>query len=149
MWLGGKIYWTTLVETSGKIQRANLDGSNIESLVTGLDYPRGLPLDVAGGKIYWTEDGRMIRRANLDGSNSESLVTGLDSPSGLGLDMSGGKIYWVGGWAGMIRRANLDGSNIESLVTGLADPRGLALDVVGRKEWRQYWNGQHAVGDKS
>ena len=47
-----QMYWTG----TGKIQRANLDGSNIEDLATAdLNYPRGLALDVAGGKIYWTD----------------------------------------------------------------------------------------------
>ena len=40
---------------TAKIQRANLDGSNIEDLVTRLDTPRGPVLDVVGGKMYWTD----------------------------------------------------------------------------------------------
>ena len=66
-----------------KIQRANLDGSNVEDLVTqGLSSPRGIALDVEGGKMYWTDSGTdKIQRANLDGSNIEDLVTqGLSSP---------------------------------------------------------------------
>ena len=38
---------------TGKIQRATLDGSNIEDLVTGLDYPASIALDIAGGHMYW------------------------------------------------------------------------------------------------
>ena len=59
-----------------KIQRANLDGSNIEDLVTqGLEAPIGIALDVVGGKMYWTDAGTdKIQRANLDGSNVEDLV---------------------------------------------------------------------------
>ena len=50
----GKMYWTDW-ETD-KIQRANLDGSQIEDLVTaGLETPSGLALDVTGGKMYWTD----------------------------------------------------------------------------------------------
>ena len=47
---GGKLYWTD--SGTGKIQRANLDGSEVEDLVTeGLLSPRGLVLvrTVAGG----------------------------------------------------------------------------------------------------
>ena len=126
-----QMYWTS----AGRIQRANLDGSNIEDLVTGLDWARDLALDVAGGKMYWTNTGR-IQRANLDGSNIEDLVTGLDSPRRLALDVVGGKIYWLDWWD-KIRRTNLDGSNIEDLVTGLdSPPEDLALDVAGGK---MYW----------
>ena len=122
-----QMYWTS----AGRIQRANLDGSNIEDLVTGLDSPRRLALDVVGGKIYWLDWWDKIRRTNLDGSNIEDLVTGLDSPpEDLALDVAGGKMYWTDR-SGAIRRTNLDGSNIEDLVTGLDSPRGLALYLSG------------------
>ena len=134
----GKIYWTVRELNSGtyKIQRANLDGSNIETLLTGLDYrPRDLALDVDRGKIYWTEIDVFdrtwrseIQRANLDGSNIETLLTtelsGYDVLIlSIVLDLTGGKIYWRD--RGRIRRANLDGSNIETLLTGLTFTLGL------------------------
>ena len=47
------IFWTDY--DTDKIQRANLDGSNIEDLVTqGLSI-HGIALDVVGGKMYWTD----------------------------------------------------------------------------------------------
>ena len=59
-----------------KIQRSDLDGSNVEDLITsGLHTPVWLALDVSGGKMYWTDWGTdRIRRADLDGSNVENLV---------------------------------------------------------------------------
>ncbi len=80
------MYWTD--RRTDKIQRANLDGSHVEDLVTGgLDKPNGLALDVSGGKMYWTDAGaNKIQRANLDGSNVEDLLTGADGlvdPSGV------------------------------------------------------------------
>ena len=114
------IYWTE--PSTHKIQRANLDGSNIDTLVIG-DYlfrPSGLTLDIDGGKIYWTA-GRRIQRANLNGSYIEPLmITGHSiSTSGPALDVTGGKMYWTDNSGhvsleGKIRRANLDGSNIEN-----------------------------------
>ena len=133
-----KMYWTDAV--TEKIQRSNLDGSDVEDLVTrGLGHPRGLALDVSGGKIYWTDDGtEKIQRSNLDGSGVEDLVTtGLDVPVRLALDVSGGKMYWTDTGTEKIQRSNLDGSGVEDLVTtGLERPFGLALDVSGGKI---YW----------
>ena len=40
-----KMYWTNI--STGKIQRADLNGSNIEDLVTGLRNPVGIALDLA------------------------------------------------------------------------------------------------------
>ena len=80
------IYWTDIVSNSSRIQRANLDGSNIETLFTVKHFdserdffaPNVSTLDVNGGKIYWkayefAKDRHKIRRANLDGSNIETL----------------------------------------------------------------------------
>ncbi len=104
-----------------------------------MTFPGALALDVAGGKMYWTNPGATkIQRANLSGSNVEDLVTsGLSSPTGLALDVAGGKIYWTDRGTDKIQRANLSGSNVEDLVTsGLNSPNGLALDVSGGKI---YW----------
>ncbi|MDE3258585.1 MAG: hypothetical protein OYM47_12180 [Gemmatimonadota bacterium] len=135
-----KLYWSDW--GTDKIQRADLDGSNVEDLVSsaGLNGPDGLALDMAGGKIYWTDAGTAkIQRADLDGSNVEDLITsGLSVPYGLALDVSGGKMYWTDRQNGKIQRADLDGSNVEDLLTlaGLAFPGEIALDVANGK---MYW----------
>ena len=118
----------------GKIQRANLDGSNVEDLVTGLGKLFALDLDLTAGKMYWTDFGTTkIQRANLDGSGVEDILTATDGlilPSGIALDIASGRIYWADNGDQKIKRANLDGSNIEELVTsGLNDPRHLVLDI--------------------
>ena len=127
----GKMYWTDA--GTDKIQRANLDGSQIEDLIfTGLNIPQALALDLDGAKMYWMDPGTIrIQRANLDGSQVEDLVvTGLDYPDGLALDLDGGKMYWTDWGTNKIQRANLDGTRIEDLITGLSDPVGLALDIA-------------------
>ena len=135
-----KLYWTDW--GTDKIQRSDLDGSNVEDLVSGagLNGPDGLALDMAGGKMYWTDAGtNKIQRSDLDGSNVEDLVTsGLSVPYGLAVDVSGGKMYWTNRQNGKIQRADLDGSNVEDLITlaGLAFPGEIALDVANGK---MYW----------
>ena len=134
-----KLYWSDW--GTDKIQRADLDGSNVEDLVTtGLAGPDGLALDPDAGKIYWTDlESARIQRADLDGSNVESLVTsGLGIPYGLDLDLSGGKMYWTDRQSSKIQRADLDGSNVEDVLTlaGLAFPAEIAVDAAGGKI---YW----------
>ena len=133
-----KMYWTDA--GTDKIQRANLNGSQVEDLVTaGLTTPSGIVLDVGRRKMYWTDAGaNKIQRADLNGSNVEDLITtGLTTPSGLALDVGGGKMYWTDAGANKIQRADLNGSNVEDLITtGLTTPSGLALDVGRRK---MYW----------
>ena len=113
------MYWTD--GWTKKIQRANLDGTNVEDLVTGKwGHPEGIALDVAAGKMYWVDSGMLeLRRANLDGSNVEDLVgDGLAFPTGIALDMTAEKIYWTDFGTGKVQRADLDGSNVEDLVSG-------------------------------
>ncbi len=121
----GKIYWdTSITGVNGDIMRANLDGTNVETVVTEVDKPARIALDVAAGKIYWTDyvvD--VVRRANLDGSNVETLyVVGANlNPGGIALDLSEGKVYWGQAHATnrcKIMRMDLDGSNPEDVLTG-------------------------------
>jgi hypothetical protein len=68
------MYWSDdpLDGANGGIRRANLDGSGETVLIRGLPGPRGVYLDVVGGKMYW-DDAVLgeILRANLDGSGQE------------------------------------------------------------------------------
>ena len=135
-----KMYWTDADFATPEIQRANLDGSEVEVLLSGIERPFGIALDLTNEKMYFTENKwtdpqvHQITRANLDGSGTEVLVTGY-VPFGVALDVAGGKIYWTD-QSGDIYRANLaDGSGVESLVS-TSGPYGIALDLDGGKI---YW----------
>ena len=141
-----KMYWTDI--STGKIQRANLDGSNVEDLITidpSSNLLRGIALDVGRGKMYWTDYTRgKTQRANLDGSNVDTLITttGWTTQRGIALDVGRGKMYWTATGPAKIRRANLDGSNVEDLITtGLGASEGIALDVGrGKMYWTETYN---------
>ena len=135
----GKIYWTAA--NAGKIQRANLDGTGIEDVVTGLLNPNSLALDMDSAKIYWLDGGSKIQRANLDGTGVQDLVTGVGNISAE-LAVGGGKIYWATWNGNKIQRANLDGTEIEDLITGLIQPYALALDLGGGKI---YWANRRSI----
>lgn len=131
----GKVYWAAT--NDNKIQRANLDGTGVEDVVTGLSGPEFIALDLDNSKVYWTEPGAgKIRRANLDGTEVEDSVTGLTKPTGIALDIALGKVYWTDFTDGTVQRANLNGTSVRDVVTGLVEPTGMALDIVGGKV---YW----------
>lgn len=128
----GKMYYQ--LQGVHRIERSDLDGANIESVVdpTGA-IPHDLTLDTSGGKVYWVELGTdTIRRCNLNGANLETVVATGDRPRGLALDLSQGKLWWTkpGSSPLVIRRSNLDGSGIETIVSGtpLQDPWGITID---------------------
>ncbi len=162
----GHIYWTNMGDYAaddGSIERSNLDGSNVTTIVkTGGTWTgKQLVLDQQNGKLYWSDrEGLRVMRVNLDGSALETLVeTGRGDEArkdqrnwcvGMAVDVAGGKIYWTqkGGDnanAGTIRRANLDiprgqtalnRTDIEVLFDGLPEPIDLELDLAKR---HLYW----------
>jgi hypothetical protein len=86
---GGKLYWLEISEKN-EIRRANLDGSEIQTLLVrpGAGFEGGLAIDPAAGKLYWTEAAAHgIGVANLNGSEARTLFsTGQDNPEGLAVE---------------------------------------------------------------
>jgi len=162
----GHIYWTNMGDYAaddGSIERSNLDGSNVTTIVKagGTWTGKQLVVEKQSGKLYWSDrEGLRVMRANLDGSGLETLIeTGRGDEArkdqrnwcvGMAVDVAGGKIYWTqkGGDnanAGTIRRANLNiprgqtalnRTDIEVLFDGLPEPIDLELDLAKR---HLYW----------
>jgi hypothetical protein len=114
-----KLYWCD--REGMRVMRANLDGSNIETVVdTSQGDPRpgpdasrwcvGVAIDVDGGKVYWTQKGPdnagkgRICRAGIDvptrqtasdRADIEVLYDGLPEPIDLDLDLNNRVMYWT------------------------------------------------------
>jgi DNA-binding beta-propeller fold protein YncE len=114
-----KLYWCD--REGMRVMRANLDGSNIETIVdTSQGDPRpgpdaskwcvGVAIDVDGGKIYWTQKGSdnagegRILRAGIEVPNGQTasnredievLYDGLPEPIDLDLDLNNRVMYWT------------------------------------------------------
>src|SRR3984893_859175 len=114
----GKLYWCD--REGMRVMRANLDGSNIETLVDtsksdarpGTDLTKwcvGITVDPDRRKIYWTQKGPddagkgRIFRANIDIPKGETpanrtdievLFGGLPEPIDLELDQKNRFLYW-------------------------------------------------------
>jgi hypothetical protein len=139
--------------------RSDLDGSNVETLVPagGTYTPKQIKLDVAGGKMYWSDrEGMRVMRANLDGSGVEALVTTGQTDAdrmddsrwcvGIALDLAGDYLYWsqkgpANGHLGTLRRAHLTmpagqtsvtRTDIEVLYDLLPEPIDIDLDLAAR-----------------
>ena len=128
------IYWVNWTNT---IQRADGDGSNVQTLASGSNNLTGIAVDVANGHIYWTSVfGGQIFRSDLVGSNIQIVVAGLSQPSDIGLDVANNHMYWTENNAGLIKRSNLDGSNVQTLINIPTGPKELALDLTNN---HIYW----------
>jgi hypothetical protein len=115
----GKLYWSD--REGMRVMRANLDGSNIETLVDtsagdarpGKDIKKwcvGITVDVGRGHFYWTQKGPekgnqgRIFRANIEmpkgqtasnRSDIEVIFDGLPEPIDLELDLANRVMYWT------------------------------------------------------
>jgi hypothetical protein len=115
----GKLYWCD--REGMRVMRADLDGSNIETIVDtsqgdsrpGPDATRwcvGVAVDVDGGKLYWTQKGpdnagkgRICRagvevppgQAASNRTDIEVLYDGLPEPIDLDLDLNDRVMYWT------------------------------------------------------
>jgi hypothetical protein len=115
----GKLYWSD--REGMRVMRANLDGSEIETLVDtslgdsrpGVDQRKwcvGIAVDADGGKFYWTQKGGhhaglgRIFRANIQvpqGQSAENrtdvelLYDNLPEPIDLDLDPVNRALYWT------------------------------------------------------
>ncbi len=148
--LAGQIYWTDRGynnQNRPSIRRGEMDGSGFETLLDwtdGLSQLRGIALDVAGGKMYFADNGtNRIHRADLNGENLETLVsdtpqTRIDFPADVELDLDARKIYWTDPNRDKISRADFDGNNVEILYSGLSNPYFFDLDTAnGEIYWAE------------
>ncbi len=153
----GKLYWSD--REGMRIMRANLDGSDIQTLVEtaqgdaarkdAANWCVGIALDVEGGKVYWSQKGSggngRIFRANLEipkGENAlhrtdiELLFADLPEPIDMDLDLTHRVMYWTDRGdpprGNTVSRASMDsGRKQEILVSGLKEGIGIALDLQG------------------
>jgi DNA-binding beta-propeller fold protein YncE len=115
----GKLYWSD--REGMRVMRANLDGSNVETLVdTSHGDPRpgpdarkwcvGIAVDTEGGKFYWSQKGPgnagegRIFRANIEIPQGQSpanrtdielLYENLPESIDLDLDLANRTLYWT------------------------------------------------------
>jgi sugar lactone lactonase YvrE len=129
------IYWAN--SGDGTIRQANLDGSDVQAIVSGQDQPQAVAVDVS--YLYWANslDGT-IWRADLDGANAQAIVTDQEAD---GLAADGGHLYWTDQGDGQIWRANPDGSNPQAIVSNQNSPWGVAVDAS-----HIYWTNNEGDG---
>lgn len=151
----GTMYWSDIGRphdgaARGRIYRANLDGSNQETLYTA-SLPRGqestgqLALDRVRGQLSWIdEEGGRIRRIDFGDSNAETVIVDVVSlGTALEVDAFAGHLYFTTGsfvaGTAKIERVNLDGSNRDVI----ADQYGysIALDIMNEDVYAADWDG--------
>ncbi|MFH1936425.1 MAG: DUF5050 domain-containing protein, partial [Bacteroidota bacterium] len=121
------IYWGSTPEN--KIFRANLDGTNQVTFLSGLGYVGDVDIDLIHGYLFYGQyiisATKGLYRIDLNGTNNTTIVSGCDAAY-LGLDVKNGVIYFADG--GTCRRVNYDGTNNNLLFS--FQPGGFFVDTA-------------------
>ncbi|KAL3264410.1 hypothetical protein ABHI18_000818 [Aspergillus niger] len=174
----GRMFWTSmghaLSACDGSVQSANLDGSDVRTLLKPgtVHTPKQLVVDDVDHNLYFCDrEGISLHRCNFDGTGHQIIIQSgsLKVPSerkdmmrfcvGVALDRANRRIYWTQkgpskSGNGRIFRAGMDipagqtaGSrtDIERLLEGLPEPVDLVYDT---QTHMLYWTdrGEHPTG---
>ena len=93
---GNKLYWTEMTgANAGTINSANLDGTGAKQLVSIKAVPRGIAVDSAGKRLYWTNSHGWIQSSNLQGTARRNVARDLSDP--MGIAVGKGYVYYTPG----------------------------------------------------
>lgn len=117
------LYWIDW-GSPAKIERASMDGTNRQVLISGdhIERPAGLTIDYTTRKLYWVDSKlKTIKHCSLNGTAIRELVnTGLVNPSAVAVFED--HIYWADNKS--IKKANkFTGKNVTVLVSDAMSPQ--------------------------
>jgi hypothetical protein len=129
------IYWITTGtdadnDQDAAVMKANLDGTDVVTLVSPVDLPTALAVDA--GHIYWATNGTnqpaYLMKAGLDGSDVTAILTLTESATEMAIDAT--SLYWTNVFAGTVNKVGLDGTGMTVLASGQEGADWLAVDAT-------------------
>ncbi|KAL6483428.1 hypothetical protein MHYP_G00083000 [Metynnis hypsauchen] len=120
-WLTGNFYFVDDVDD--RIFVCTKDGSTcIILLDLELYNPKGIALDPAMGKMFFTDYGQIpkVERCDMDGQNRTKLVDSkIVFPHGITLDLVSRLVYWADAYLDYIEVVDYEGKNRHTIIQGL------------------------------
>ncbi|XP_058867450.1 low-density lipoprotein receptor-related protein 1 isoform X2 [Acipenser ruthenus] len=120
-WLTGNFYFVDDVD-----DRIFVCNKNGDTCVTLLDLelynPKGIALDPAMGKVFFTDYGQIpkVERCDMDGQNRTKLVDSkIVFPHGITLDLVNRLVYWADAYLDYIEVVDYEGKNRHTIIQGL------------------------------
>ncbi|XP_028437900.1 low-density lipoprotein receptor-related protein 1 isoform X2 [Perca flavescens] len=120
-WLTGNFYFVDDVD-----DRVFVCDTNGQTCVTLLDQelynPKGIALDPAMGKVFFTDYGSTprVERCDMDGQNRTKLVDSkIVFPHGITLDLVNRLVYWADAYLDYIEVVDYEGKNRHTIIQGL------------------------------
>ena len=105
-----------------------MDGSSPTALVTGLGNRRGLTLDLASERLYWTEyNSHTIRSSNLDRNDLRTVIQLPSDSKPYGIAFWNDRIYWGNAGNFKLQTCTADGQDIQTLYAETQTIRHIAI----------------------
>ena len=80
----------------GRIQSADLDGTNIQTVKETIAVPYDIAFDAETRRLYWTTSFGKIQSINVDGTDFRGdFLTGLETPKQIAFDVETRRLYWT------------------------------------------------------
>uniref|UniRef100_A0A8C9M3R4 EGF-like domain-containing protein n=1 Tax=Panthera tigris altaica TaxID=74533 RepID=A0A8C9M3R4_PANTA len=143
-WLTGNFYFVDDID-----DRIFVCNRNGDTCVTLLDLelynPKGIALDPAMGKVFFTDYGQIpkVERCDMDGQNRTKLVDSkIVFPHGITLDLVSRLVYWADAYLDYIEVVDYEGKGRQTIIQGilvrgklLQGSHSLGLPVRGGTVW--------------
>uniref|UniRef100_A0A663N6G7 Prolow-density lipoprotein receptor-related protein 1 n=1 Tax=Athene cunicularia TaxID=194338 RepID=A0A663N6G7_ATHCN len=120
-WLTGNFYFVDDID-----DRIFVCNKNGVTCVTLLDLelynPKGIALDPAMGKVFFTDYGQIpkVERCDMDGQNRTKLVDSkIVFPHGITLDLVNRLVYWADAYLDYIEVVDYEGKNRHTIIQGI------------------------------
>jgi len=127
------LYWTEF--SAGNVRRAALtipsgetsdNRTDIETLVTGMGGARGVAVDPADNKVFFSSSSGLNSMTLASGS-LQNLINTSDVIAGIDVDSIAQKVYMANRTDGTIQSSNYDGTSLTDVVTGGTAPLGVTV----------------------
>ena len=133
-------YWTEDQGGNKKVvRRAELDGTNIQTLVAAQPTARNIKFDLLSERLYWAGNNKIMSSTAKGTGLTVVLdcnIAACSSVYGLALDQVNQHIYFVDQSDKKIFRVDYAGTNLTTLVSSLGTPWDIDLDLARGK---MYW----------
>uniref|UniRef100_A0A8D0H854 LDL receptor related protein 1 n=1 Tax=Sphenodon punctatus TaxID=8508 RepID=A0A8D0H854_SPHPU len=120
-WLTGNFYFVDDIDD--RIFVCNKNGNTCVTLLDlELYNPKGIALDPAMGKVFFTDYGQIpkVERCDMDGQNRTKLVDSkIVFPHGITLDLVNRLVYWADAYLDYIEVVDYEGKNRHTIIQGI------------------------------
>ena len=132
------MFWTQRLPAPGSIWTARMDGTHPVQVLSGLDSPGGIVVDVGSSKVIWADDtSHRIMSSDFRGNNLKTVIQASDGAGTFGIALHKDRIYYGEFWTKSLQSGNKLGREMRNMYSGRHKIRHLTMVNVNFPDGRQ------------